>query len=73
MRSTWTHKLPNRYFVGPDGQTATCPPVDPALLRTPLVRELLGLRATIEAIDDRVVRTLPAVAAFRLHEHTHAA
>ena len=73
MRTTWTHKLPNRYFVGPDGQTATCPPVDPMLLRSPLVRELLGLRPTIEATEDRVAHTLPAVAAFTLHQHSHAA
>ena len=44
MAATWNQKLPNCYFVGPDGRTATAPSVDDELLHTPLVRQLLGLR-----------------------------
>jgi hypothetical protein len=71
--ATRTHRLPNRYYVGPDGQTATSPAVEPELLRSPLVRELLGLRPDIEAPSDEVVRTLPAVEAWPLHSHRIAA
>lgn len=49
MAATRTQKLPNCYFVGPDGRIATSPEVDAKLLRSPLVRRLLGMDARVEA------------------------
>jgi hypothetical protein len=43
MAVTRSHKLPNCYFVGPDGLVTTAPVVDAELLRSPLVRQLLGM------------------------------
>ena len=53
MAATRTPKLPNCYFVGPDGRIATSPEVDAKLLRSPLVRQLLGLGVPIEAVPGK--------------------
>jgi hypothetical protein len=49
MAATRTRKLPNCYFVGPEGRIATVPEVDAELLRSSLVRQLLGLRPPVAA------------------------
>ena len=38
----WTYKLPNRYFICPDGTVRTSPQVPARLLDCELVRQLLG-------------------------------
>jgi hypothetical protein len=52
MPASWKHKLPNCYFVGPDGHTFTAPAVDAELLGSPLVRRLLGLEPAVAAAAD---------------------
>jgi hypothetical protein len=66
MPAIWTHKLPNCYFVGPDGRTHTVPAVDGGLLHSSLVRELLGLRPRVEAAREDAVRIEHVAPADRL-------
>ncbi len=54
MAATRRRKLPNCYFVGPDGRIATSPDVDSELLRSPLVHQLLGQGSRMEAVPDEI-------------------